>query len=429
MLLDQFARAGDRFRVLDGDGWVIADTGRVVPTPSVGAGDGLADRFFRYVLERDDVPYADLERPAGRISDAALRAALAGETAVAWYREGPDGSAIVAAAAPMRAASGGIEGAVLLEQASDPILTLTNRALLELVTLTVVVSSIATLALLAYASFLSFRIRRLARAAETALGPEGRINVTLPGGAARDELGDLTRSFGTSLGRLRDYTEYLRTLAAKLTHELRTPLAIVSTSLDNLEHEAKNPGAAPYLARLRDGAARLDSILVAMSAATRIEQAINDTQVETFDLAHVVRTCATAYQDVYRSRVIACNVPASPTLVRGSSELVAQLLDKLVENAASFSPEGSTIALEVAETAEAFVLGITNRGPTLPSTMRHQLFDSLVSVRAHGDGRPHLGLGLYIVALIAKFHRASVTADDLPDGSGVVFRVHFPRAA
>jgi signal transduction histidine kinase len=216
-------------------------------------------------------------------------------------------------------------------------------------------------------------------------------------------------------------------LAAKLTHELRTPLAIVSTSLDNLEHEAKDPAAAPYLERLRDGAARLDSILVAMSAATRIEHAINETQAEHFDLAHVVRTCATAYQDVYRERVIACNAPPSAALVRGSSELVAQLLDKLVENAASFSPAGSTLTVELTDTPGAYVLSVANRGPLLPATMRHQLFDSLVSVRPHRDGRPHLGLGLYIVALIAKFHSATVMADDLPDGSGVVFRVHFPR--
>jgi signal transduction histidine kinase len=400
-----------------------------VSAPAADVSDGLADRFFRAVLERDDVPYSDLERPVGRIADEALREALTGgDAAVAWYRAGPDGSAIIAAIAPIRAASGRIDGAVLLEQASDPILTLTNRALVELVTLTLAVSLIATLALLAYASFLSFRIRRLAHAAERALGPEGRINVTLPGGAARDELGDLTRSFGDMLGRLRDYTEYLRTLAAKLTHELRTPLAIVSTSLDNLEHEAKDPAAAPYLERLRDGTARLDSILVAMSAATRIEQAINETQAEEFDLAHVVRTCATAYQDVYRDRVIACNVPAGAVLVRGSSELVAQLLDKLIENAVSFSPAGSTITVELTDTSGAHVLSVTNRGPLLPATMRHQLFDSLVSVRPHRDGRAHLGLGLYIVALIAKFHSATVMADDLPDGSGVVFCVRFPRS-
>jgi dedicated sortase system histidine kinase len=426
-LLEQSARSEDRFRVLDRDGWVIADTGSVVPTLAAAVPSGLAERFFRYVLRRDDVPYADLEGPPGRVADPALRRALAGDPGVAWYREGPDASAIVAAAAPIRGSSGGVEGAVLLEQASDPILTLTNRALLRFMTFTLAVSLSAALGLLAYASFLSFRIRRLARAAGTALGPEGRINVTLPGSAARDELGDLARSFGALLGRLRDYTEYLRTLAAKLTHELRTPLAIVSTSLDNLEHEVRAPGAAPYLERLRDGAARLDSILVAMSAATRIEQAINETEAEDLDLAQIVRACATAYQDVYRERTIACNVPAQAPM-RGSSELVAQLLDKLVENAASFSPVGSTIALEVAPTPSAFVLSVANKGPPLPAAMRHQLFDSLVSVRAHGDGRAHLGLGLYVVALIVKFHGARATAEDLPDGSGVIFRVHFPRA-
>jgi signal transduction histidine kinase len=60
--------------------------------------------------------------------------------------------------------------------------------------------------------------------------------------------------------------------------------------------------------------------------------------------------------------------------------------------------------------------------------MRGQLFDSLVSIRDQRDGRPHLGLGLHIVALVAAFHGGRCTADDLPDGSGVVFRVWFQRS-
>jgi dedicated sortase system histidine kinase len=428
-VLDQFARSGDRFRVLDGDGWVLADTGSLMPVSGHGAppSASLAERFFRYALRREDATYANLEAPPGRLADAALRSVFAGQRAVAWYRDGPETSAIVAATVPIRGPSG-VLGAVLVEQASDPILTLTDQALLRLVTFTVAASVLAALGLLAYASFLSFRVRRLARAAEMALGPEGEINVSLPGHAARDELGDLTRSFAALLGRLREYTQYLRTLTGKLTHELRTPLAIVSTSLDNLEHEVREPAAAPYLQRLRDGTARLDSILVAMSAATRIEQAINDARAQDFDLATVVRSCATAYADVYPQRSMACHAPATACTVRGSSELVAQLLDKLVENAASFSPAGATIALDLDALPAAFVLSVANPGPPLPAAMRHQLFDSLVSVRAHGDGRTHLGLGLYIVALIAKFHAARIEADNLEDGSGVVFRVYFPRA-
>jgi K+-sensing histidine kinase KdpD len=59
--------------------------------------------------------------------------------------------------------------------------------------------------------------------------------------------------------------------------------------------------------------------------------------------------------------------------------------------------------------------------------MRGQLFDSLVSLRERRDSRPHLGLGLHIVALVADFHDGRCEADDLPTGDGAIFKVWFPR--
>src|SRR5262249_2016816 len=148
------------------------------------------------------------------------------------------------------------------------------------------------------------RVRRLAGAAESALGPRGEIRSGMPGAAASDEIGALARSFAELLERLREHTEYLRTLASKLSHELRTPLAVVATSLDNLEHEVKAPAAEEYLGRLRQGAERLDGILAAMSEATQLEQAIGETAAQPFDLAAVVGACCAAYRDVYPGREI-----------------------------------------------------------------------------------------------------------------------------
>jgi signal transduction histidine kinase len=180
---------------------------------------------------------------------------------------------------------------------------------------------------------------------------------------------------------------------------------------------------------LRQGTARLDAILAAMSEATQIDQAIQGTQAEPFDLAAVVQSCCAAYADVYREREIAYNGRVASAAVIGSGELVAQLLDKLIDNAASFSAAGSRIDVELAEAGHEFMLAVTNRGPTLPVKMRRQLFDSLVSIREQRDGRSHLGLGLHIVALAAAFHGGRCEADDLPDRTGVVFRVWFPRRA
>jgi two-component system, OmpR family, sensor histidine kinase ChvG len=424
-LLGQFGRIGGRLRVLDEDGWVLAATGSVTPGTADDRSGGLLDGLFRWLLERNDPPYPP-ERPTGRIADATLRQALRGSDATAWYGSGPEREAIVAAAVPINGAAG-VEGAVLLEQASEPILTLTNSALVRLMTLTLLATLVVGAGLLGYATWLSLRVQRLAGAARTALGPRGEIRSGMPGTAAADELGALARSFAELLERLREHTEYLRTLASKLSHELRTPLAVVTTSLDNLEHEVKAPAAEEYLGRLRQGAERLDAILAAMSEATELEQAIRETPAQPFDLAAVVASCCAAYRDVYPEREIAvrCDVPQATAI--GSGELVAQLLDKLVDNAVSFSPQGSRIDVTLTAAGDELVLAVANRGPPLPAKMRGRLFDSLVSIREQRDGRPHLGLGLHIVALIADFHGGRCEADDLPDGSGVVFRVAIPK--
>jgi two-component system sensor histidine kinase ChvG len=423
--LAQLGGAGGRFRVLDKDGWVLAATGAVTPGSAADDGAGLAGDLLRWLLEREDPPYPP-ERPPGRVADATLRQALAGREATAWYGSGPEREAIVAAAVPL-AGDGGIEGAIVLEQASEPILTLTNRALVRLMTLTLLATVVVGIGLLGYATWLSLRVRKLAGAAQTALGPRGEIRSGMPGAGASDELGALARSFAELLERLREHTEYLRTLASKLSHELRTPLAVVTTSLDNLEHERETPAAGEYLQRLRQGAERLDGILAAMSEATELEQAIRETPAQPFDVAAVVAACCAAYRDVYPQREIAHVSAVGEATIVGSGELVAQLLDKLVDNAVSFSTEGSRIDVTLAAAGNELVLSVANRGPTLPAKMRGRLFDSLVSIRAQRDGRPHLGLGLHIVALVADFHGGRCEADDLPDGSGVVFRVWFPR--
>lgn len=425
-LLAAFRRDGARYRILSSEGWVLADSGAVVDLPDPARGRvPVSEQFFRFLLRRNDPLYDGLEAPVGRVADATLRAALHGTPATAWYRQGPESAAIVAAAVPI----GDGRGAVLLEQASDSVLTLTNRALMRLMLFTVVVSVVAAAGLLAYATLLSVRVTRLARAAESALGPRGEIRVELPGAGARDELGDLSRSFETLLGRLREYTDYLRTLSSKLAHELRTPLAIVSSSVDNLKERDRDEAAEVYLARLRQGTARLEAILAAMSAATRVEQAVNETRAEDFDAAEVVEGCVRSYRDVHPDRRFASRIPERACRVHGNADLLAQALDKLVDNAVGFSTPGSTIDVTLAAEDGGFVLSVANPGPHLPEAMRHQLFDSLVSVRAEGDGRAHLGFGLYIVALIAKFHGGSVRADDLDDGSGVIVRVHLPSGS
>ena len=224
---------------------------------------GFVQRIYDLLLEEGDEATLAEPDPLGRERQPYVTAALQGNEARAWFRSTLTGRAVVAVAQPV-AVGGEIIGAVVLQQGTDAILSLTNEGLARLIYVTLVTTIVVAGVLLGYATWLSRRIRALSLAAENALDKE-QLDRALPSALADDELGDLSRSFSWVLQQLGEYNEYLRTLASKLSHELRTPLAIVTSSLENLEHEPLNESSLGYTARAREGADRLRSILKAMS--------------------------------------------------------------------------------------------------------------------------------------------------------------------
>ncbi|MFI4878583.1 MAG: sensor histidine kinase, partial [Steroidobacterales bacterium] len=296
--------------------------------------------------------------------------------------------------------------------------------------------------LLAFATRLSLRLARLRNAAERARLNDGRLDGLFEQGKfpmtdAPDEIGDLARSFEQLFEVVGGYTDYLRTLASKLSHELNTPLAIVKSSLDNLEHALQERAALPaeaqpYLARARDGVGRLGALVRAMSESSRMERSITAAEPEDVDLRDVVRGCADAYRPLVGARRLDCVLPAAPLRLHCAPELVAQALDKLLDNALSFTPPHGWLRLSLTATPGGAEIELANQGPPLPAAMQGRLFDSLVSLRdkaTHGEA-PHLGLGLYVVRLVAERHGGIASARSLDDGSGVAFslRLHgMPR--
>ncbi len=71
-------------------------------------------------------------------------------------------------------------------------------------------------------------------------------------------------------------------------------------------------------------------------------------------------------------------------------------------------------------------LAVSNSGTRLPAEFQERIFDSLVSLREKRGATPHLGLGLYIVRLVAMAHGGSVKARNLPRDQGVEFVIHLP---
>jgi len=419
---ETLVQPGMRILITDAAGWRVAKAGELSESPSDRSfGAGWSTRIYDLVVEAGEDAASAEPDPSGREQQPYVSAALDGREMAGWFRDDDNGRAIVAVAAPI-AENGEILGALIVQQDTDRILSVTNEGLARLINVTLVATLLVAGVLVGYSSWLSRRIRNLSYAAVAALENE-TPHAALPSALAADEIGDLSRSFSSVLQQLGDYNAYLRTLASKLSHELRTPLAIVTSSLENLEHEALSESSAGYTTRAREGADRLRRILTAMSEASRVEESMAHFEPESFDFRNVLLSTVDAYRSAYPERVFSFDCSLQPAPASGSPELLIQMLDKLVDNAVGFSAVGDTITVGLESVERDLILSVTNPGPPLPDRMRSQLFDSMVSLR-DGEGSRHLGLGLYVAKLIAEGHGGIITANNVE--GGVRFAVQLP---
>ena len=419
-----YAQDGLRLIVTDPDGWRVAQAGSIATSNASAGGRTSAWLRMTYNLLLEPGADAALADPApgGREQQSYISAALGGaDSATRWFRSPTTGRAVVAVAEPIW--SGNVQtGAVVLQKGTDEIFSLTNKVLTRLVILTLTATVVVAVVLLGYASWLSLRIRRLSFAAETALDKR-TLQSALPSALASDEVGDLSRSFSSVLKQLGTYNDYLQSLAGKLSHELRTPLTIVSSSLENLEHEELSPEALQYTARAREGTDRLSKILGAMSEANRTEALIENAEPESFDLDGLLGNTVEAYASAWPDRHFDYSASESCVPFFGSPELIVQMLDKLVDNAVEFTQAGDTISVALEVLPGTCLVSVSNPGPPLPEEMHARLFDSMISVRSGEPGK-HLGLGLYVARLIAEGHGGSIDAANSSDG--VTFQVRLP---
>jgi signal transduction histidine kinase len=304
---------------------------------------------------------------------------------------------------------------------------MTNRALGRFSFIALAMVLVLAAGLWLFATRLSRRVRKLSTAVSRAMDDAGQVP-DLPSTKSGDEVGELARNTEKLLKAVADYTAYLQKLAGRLSHELKTPIAITRSSLDNLASTDLDPESQQYLDRAREGLDRQAAIVAAMSEAQRLEGALRTAEWAVIDLGGMLGHCVDGYRSVHPDQAIALDLPAEPIELRCAPDLIAQALDKLVDNAVSLGPPDCRVTISLKRQEGECLLGVANTGTRLPDVAREQLFNSLVSLRDKKAGRSHLGLGLHIVKLVAEAHGGSVGARNLPDEGGVEFTIRLPIA-
>jgi len=411
---EKFAREKMRIRVFDYQGWRIADVNRMQDKPREEASDlpWFIREVLRFFLQERDLPNYLFDRSATKIAYELLD--FSDEKGYDYMRRRSvvQDRVITSVAVPLMRNVNGAEvfsGTIFVEQSTDDILYMQDKALQKIVYITFGLFIITSLSLLVFASVLASNIRQLKTDLESSVSHDGRITGEMLPSASRDEIGDVSRGISSVLKRLTEYNQYLEAMASRLAHELRTPLTVVKTSIDNARLMATDE-QQKYFDRAVSGANRLDDILKRLREASRLEHALKDVEHVGFSIEDLVQRQVDSLRSIWPDIQFEVLVEGHMDTVIGGPELVMQALEKLIGNAIDFHQPGSKIMVIIGHEKGYYRLSVVNQGPALPE---QDIFASMVSERKASGDEPHLGLGLYIVKLVAEYHRGHTFARNL----------------
>ncbi len=325
-------------------------------------------------------------------------------------------------------ADGEIIGAVLVEQSNSEASSLHYQFVRSLSVVTVLVFFSVLVVLVIFAWRLTMRIRKLHNITEQAITPEGRVRMKhIPKqDPSNDELGALNRSFSGMLSRLSGYMRYLEELPDTLAHEMNNPLGVVSSSLEMLAGDIPQTKDNHHMQRATYGIHRLKSLLSSLTEAASLEEALQDEEKEPINLSQLISDFVAGNQYVYSNHEFRVDNRNADLFIEGSPEYLAQMLDKLIDNATEYSIPDTPIIVRSRKNGHYAEISVLNEGPELPEDILDRLFDPMVSGSNHDARKPHLGLGLYVVKVISEYHGGNHRANNRMNKRGVEFTVSIP---
>lgn len=256
---------------------------------------------------------------------------------------------------------------------------------------------------------LSQRLGRLSRHLERV--EAGRLDVPPDEDPGGDEVGDLRQVLADATEQLKRARAAQERLVADAAHELRTPLALMSTSLDLALRRQRTP--EELRAALTDTRQEVERLAALSTHLLDLASVGRSWDMEEGDLRALLDEAAEVARAQAETSGVLLEVlgPASAG-ARFSALALRQAVDNLVSNALRFAPRGSTVTLEARRAGAAWQIHVVDRGPGIPAGQREAVFAPFHRL----DGRGGSGLGLAIVAEVVRQHggRAWVEADAQP---------------
>ncbi len=257
---------------------------------------------------------------------------------------------------------------------------------------------------------------------------ETGLRERMPMRGTRDEWDELAHNLNSMLDRIAELVEANRQVTDNVAHDLRTPL---TRTRGRLERAYQRPlDAAQYHALIGDVILELDAILQTFAAMLRITQIEIRERTVGFcgvDLSEIAREVVELFDPAAEeNRVKLTHSVAEEVIMVGDRDLLFDALSNLVDNAIKHGGARGEVAVSVSASPEGPLLAVSDRGPGIPADEHKHVLQRFYRLERSRNTRGN-GLGLSLVAAVAKLHGARIDmADNAP---GLRIELHFPSSA
>ncbi len=436
-----------RARIYDPDGILTLDSrnlyagGQILryDLPAIGETEDIwSSKYLGYLLnrllQREELPvYRDLTGPGTQYPE--VQAALTGAP-TPIVRQTVDGKLTVSVAVPIQRFRA-VLGVLLLSTEGDDIDRIVREERLAILRIFLVAAIVTFVLSALLASTIASPLRKLSEAAKRVKrGVKSRVSI--PDFSARqDEVGNLSVSIRDMTESLYQRIEAIESFAADVSHELKNPLTSLRSAVETLPLAKTDDSRKRLLDVIQHDVKRLDRLITDISDASRLDADLVRDHAETIDLAELVNNIVEASREVRRhkkSAEIECKVLRTGFgkrgyPVAGHDTRLGQVINNLIDNAASFVPESNgKVSIELQRDAKSIFLMVEDNGPGVQAENVDRIFERFYTDRPESEGfGQNSGLGLSISRQIIEAHAGTITVKNRTDGqTGARFTVVLP---
>jgi two-component system sensor histidine kinase ChvG len=389
-------------------------------------------------------PYAEEQLQRANQYDVTLRALNGEKSTQVWTL--PHGGLILAVSAPVEHGHR-VLGAVMMSRSDASVDRAIYAVRINILQIFCITLCITVLLSLYLARAIARPIRQLAQAAE--ILRRGQADETgMTGGRIKgvammlreeaipdmtnrhDEIGDLS-------GALRDLTSALaqrvgdiETFAADVAHELKNPLTSLRSAVETIERVQDPMAKQKLMLIIRDDVDRMTRLITDISSASRLDAELGRAELKPIDigtkLAHLADYYATNRTSEGKPPRVIIRPILQPLRVKGVKGRMVQVFQNLIDNALSFTPEGTPVIVTALHVGTAVQVTIDDEGPGIPENKLAAIFDRFYTERPAGEKfGTHSGLGLSISKQIVDAHNGRIWAENRKDAAGNIIGARF----